>query len=378
MILVISYHPLEDGRIAKEIKALEKTGHSVMYLNVQFAENQIANSVYSNLMIQCISSVFSKILLVLGFHPGVLGSIIKCDPRVIHVHDPILLTCSLVYKLFRFNKVKIVYDRHEYFEKMRFLKILPLYYWIEKFVSIFCDYVICVNPAHLNSSRKLLFVKNGLVVSNYPENNNTKHYIDRKINNYLVNNTPIFSYVGSLNGIVDRDMHLMLAVIREVLKRKLGKVILAGRSPDEDTVRGIREIQCEFDEFEYLGEIDRKMVAEINYCSQFGFFMIKSELGESYSCSPNKVYEYLENGVIPIISAVVDDLDFLKDRLGLIYPPFYENMNARVHLIISRLETLLSDRNNVVAQMELSFETSGEFGWQQESDKLIKMYKEIL
>ena len=103
----------------------------------------------------------------------------------------------------------------------------------------------------------------------------------------------------------------------------------------------------------------------------FGFNMLKPDGNYWVLCSPNKIYEYLQAGVIPIIRANCANSDVLK-KCSLWFNQFDSKEE-----ILSKVENLLSNQLLIKKMMSLALESSEEFTFEKVAYRYNIIYESV-
>jgi hypothetical protein len=236
---------------------------------------------------------------------------------IFHVHDPFLLIFGVVLKVFRYNSSYIIYDRHEYYEEMR-----GIGKYCEKLSGSFIDGVVLVTDSQVQSTKKQLpGVDHMVVVPNYPDVDN--RYTDRiyeKISAVSGSDRINFVYIGSLSTKVDRDIYGMMDICSALLKKFNNVHITIGGTTSEKELLGRFNILTSMypGRFIFAGYLNRDEVVYHTSNAHFGFFLLDERSPYWVSCSPNKIFDYLLFGVVPIIRANIDEKENLQ-RCSLLY-----------------------------------------------------------
>ena len=120
-------------------------------------------------------------------------------------------------------------------------------------------------------------------------------------------------YVGSFDPI-DRDINLLLETADFLLKRfPHVHFYLGGATGNPQIQRRLRELSVQYPgNFHYLGYISRKEIVSVTEKAHVGFFLIRPDTSYWVKCSPNKIFEYIACGVVPVIRADCEFLDELS------------------------------------------------------------------
>ena len=177
-------------------------------------------------------------------------------------------------------------------------------------------------------------------------------------------------YVGSLANTHDRDVDLLLSIGEKILSDfPNAHFCIGGACTDLDLKKRFTDIEKKFvGRFEYLGLISRERVAQLTEISHIGFLLIRPETHYWVKTSPNKTYEYLICGTVPVIRADVDHAQELAE-CALLF-----SRETPEEDIINSVSNLLGDRDRLKIMMENALTTSNKFIFDSVGKKYIAMY----
>lgn len=264
----------------------------------------------------------------------------KNSPCIIHIHDPGLLFPAMLLKKRILKKAKIVYDRHEVFEQPKNFSRLPRFNEIIPKHHI--DGVISVSDLYYKNIH-LFFPRAKIVtVPNWPRlNDYNRENIEQKIESFSLKSEINFIYTGSLSFHNDRDVKLLLKIGNELMdKNPRVNLFIAGYSSwgyDHELMQMMTPLQEKFNgRFHYLGSLPWLEVPQYLEKAHIGFHLIIPDCPNwGTKGSFNKVFEYINCGVIPIIK---DDIDFSQElsQCSLIF-----NRESKDREIIDKIQFLI-------------------------------------
>jgi glycosyltransferase involved in cell wall biosynthesis len=297
------------------------------------------------------------------------------DRIVLHVHDPYLL--GLAGRLAkRFPRSRIVYDRHEYYETWRNRLGFSVPGLFERMYGDKVSEIVFVSRA-VPLLPKVFSGKTVTVIPNYPE---SKRFdvgtVEDKLVRFENDGEIIAVYFGVLNLNFDRDTELMFDVMRSVLRAKEDVSFeVAGRIFDPAIEAIMNGMSAEFGErMRYLGEIPYSEVVRRTQKAHIGFFLLRPESpiwSDDRPVSPNKVYEFLMSGTIPLIKANLDDR---REMEGCAL--FFEKNDGEKEIVDALLE-LFSDRKSMLSMMKRCQETAPNFSWEKVSRGYLECYERL-
>jgi glycosyltransferase involved in cell wall biosynthesis len=396
-VIVLDKHPMGDGRIERHIKYLLSQNCQVIRIHFNRSELALSPGLFSqfgeegcriNIAPEPMSlknnpwyfNFFCSSKLIVFIANKALRSV-GVDttlPTILHVHDPALLYLAAVLKKSYFSNAKVVYDRHEVYETptsiwgIKLPKVARMY---ESRVRDHIDGVISVSEAH-NTSIHALFPKAIIdTVPNYPSIEDYEcEKIASKIENFGTNDPIKLTYVGSLSNNYDRDIDLLLTIYEEALRSYSNiTCYIGGQCNDQTLENKFTDLKRDFgDRFEYLGRIPRKHTANLTEWSHIGFLLVKPETTYWVRTSPNKVYEYLICGVVPVIRADVDHSQKFAN-CSLIF-----GRETPQEEIIQEVTNLLGDPIRLKTMMENALALSNDFIFESVGMNYINMYTCLL
>jgi glycosyltransferase involved in cell wall biosynthesis len=296
-------------------------------------------------------------------------------PTIIHVHDPTLLVVAKKLCEYLPNETKIVYDRHELFEKMHAKLGLGFYQLFEKTSKNSVSGLILVAEGHASSAKKLF--PNAIIVTipNYPsEDDYNNLQIQKKIEATNLQKEIRFVYIGSLRADLDRDINLLLSIAETLLIRyKNISFYIAGHC-NNAILQGrlLNLVNLYPERFYYLGFIEREKAIKITQEAHFGFFLIRPDSHYWVKCSPNKVFEYLKCGVVPIIRADVENADQLIEA-SLIF-----SRNSSYDEIIEEIIKVIERPAKLTELIQNSRNISTKFTWETVAIRYMDLYNKLI
>jgi hypothetical protein len=362
-ICMLSIHLLHDNRIVKYSNSFLDAGYNV--INIHFGGIEYKEE---DREIQFSTST-NKLIKRLYFYSGYkiikyLKSLIDQDDEIIfHIHDPMVLSLSNKLKKTFFNSF-IIYDRHEYFEDSpRTLKIFKEGMFYESISNSYIDLVVMVSDSMKNKAGPYFKGKKIVVVNNFPlknDNVNRNDFINKK--NVILT----VSYVGSLSwqGRGDRDVPLMLKLADVIESCKIDyHFYIAGVNCDEELLSLLKEKESATQQrFQFLGQVSREKAIELTLQSHIGLFFLYPHCRRSYS--PNKVYEYIYFGTIPIIRANIADVNMEN------YTEYYYKQGVDDEVIINDFQKLIENMVAINIKINKLLYKEYNFYWENEFEKL--------
>ncbi len=388
-VVVLDSHQFNDNRISKHISSVGEA-YDVFRLNFNFypdRANSVANPVGARVVDFTPSrnpylngSLFTLRALLGGCAPR-LETLLRAefiadrDDVIFHVHDPYLL--GLAVKLTRrFRGSRIVYDRHEYYETWKNRLGISVPGLFERWYGRRVSEIVFVSRDHRNLP-KAFTGKRVSVIPNYPRSRDfDRGAVLEKLRSMEAGSGIDAVYFGVLNLNFDRDIELMFKVMRSVMEANPGvNFIVAGRVYDQGVHSMIDDLVKGFgDRMRYLGEISNEEVVRRTQRSHLGFFLLRPESpmwSEERPVSPNKVYEYLLSGTIPVIRATLDDRDAIE-RCSLTF-----GKDTTFEDIRDSLLRLIGDLERMKRMMMDCYDTGLEYSWEKVVGRYAECYERV-
>jgi len=295
------------------------------------------------------------------------------QPTVIHVHDPLIL--PLAANLVKFHKArKIVYDRHELYEYSKKQYYINNATALETISKDYISGVVVVSDNHIASTKKRF---PGAMVASVPNYPYIKDYdqkvIENKISSFHEDTYVNISYIGSLDNNYDRDIDLILKIGVEAASSGKAKFQIGGRVLNIGLEKQLNDLTEQFGEqVSFLGYTSREKTIEVTAKSHIGLLLIKPDTTYWVRTSPNKIFEYLICGVVPVIRA---DVEYAEDlsKCALLF-----ERNASQDLVIDEVMKLISDKERLKRMMEDAKDLSAKFTFDNVADRYIEIYRSII
>jgi glycosyltransferase involved in cell wall biosynthesis len=395
-IIILHQHPIYDDRIIRHLKFLVSNNNTVSQIHINRDNPTLVEGVFSQygekgfrinvkqIKIKFFDSLYFNIffcytpLIYLRAKPFINNQENdQFSSVIIHVHDAVLLRLAIMIKKYKYPTAKIVYDRHELFEykikKYGILipKISRLY---EILTSKKIDGVVSVSKKHNPAVHKLFpraiitTVPNFPIISVYDQ-----EIISHKIKSFKDTSEINLVYIGSLDNQYDRDITFLLKIVDHIMDQfRRVKCIIGGANNDSGLRDELKKLEEKYPgRFEYLGQISRESTIKNIEKAHFGFFLLKPTTNYWVKCSPNKVFEYLICGVIPIIRA---DIDYAEDisSSALIF-----DRDSSESAIINTIKKIILDSEKCIQMMNNANEIGKKFSFDEMGKNYIELYNNL-
>lgn len=386
-IVVLDSHQWNDNRIFKHISSV-KRNFDVFRINVNFypecapPKDSHENAFIMNFAPTRNPYLNGSLFTVRTSLGGVTGQMErflmrgfaqKDDEIVFHLHDPYLL--GLAVRLSRkFPRSRVVYDRHEYYETWKNRLGISVPGFFERWYGKQVDELVFVSRSVKNLP-KVFSGKKVSVIPNYPLSKDfDEEAVHRKVRNVEVNARVNLVYFGVLNLNFDRDIELMFQLMTYLMRADARFTFtVAGRVYDQGIVGIIDGMVHEFgDRMSYLGEISNREVIKRTQDAHLGFFLLRPDSpmwSEQRPVSPNKVYEYLLSGTIPVIRATLDDSEVIE-KCSLTF-----GKDATAQDIQDAVLGLCHDRERMKRMMQQCYSTGLNYTWEGVAGRYLECYE---
>lgn len=366
-VAVLSIHPLYDTRIAGHIATVEQAGYDVSYLNWSGAHNPPNHVNLSRINLihrlgnpAMSGSLFRYIQLLTWF----TGQLIKVRPRIIHIHDLLLLPLAVLKGL---TGAKVVFDVHEEYLSFK---------WgggINRYASLYYRCFLRFVDALVGVSEKVLPVwsKAKEIIPNYQDRTLfSRHYTEP-------DSGPTVVYFGSLST-QDRDVMLM-ARIADICLSNHDKIVfrfgglLRGTGSDENR-HYFESLHTKFPtRFFWYGEMQRDDVILHTANASVGLLFMKADNPNYVGSSPNKIYEYLTAGVAVLATAGFQiGPEVEQEKAGILFEP-----DVAPEDVAETLLRIVKDRSVMNAMRTASSKLGTKYSWQEVAARYVRLYQTL-
>jgi len=397
-IVILDEHPLEDGRVGRHIKYLLRNNNEVFRLHFSIFAPELKQGRFSHYgergfrinppspdMRVLNYLVFNTMYFLPSlFAPGIEEAleemaVDRTAPTVLHVHDPCLLKVAIMMKRQFFKDARIVYDRHEFYELFSRRGQLPIPTRDRYYETVAEGEIAGVAHASLGGRGGLESLFSGADHTHIPNFPLPDTYDDAhilaKIRSFNGDSVIRVLYVGSLSPL-DRDIRLLLKVASGVLGSTAQATFFIGgpsSGHDEELQQMMAPLQAEYgSRFRFnLGFIPRDQARQLAENCHVGLHFIKPETAYWVKGSPNKVFEYLRCGAIPIIRASIEFSDEISPCSLL-----FDRDTPEEEIVLAVTE-LLSDPDRCRRMMEDALSLSSKFSFEVVGRNYLNLYERI-
>jgi len=388
-IVVLDLHTFNDNRICKHINIVGQR-YDVLRINVNFFHGREVENTqeykahivsFTPTSNQYLNGLLFTVSTFLGVMTRRLQKMLReeflqdGDEVIIHVHDPYLLTLAMRLHG-KLAGSRVVFDRHDHFEtwKNRFGLSVPGFF--EKRYGKRVAELIIANPGLDN----LPVAFSGKTVTHIPNYPLSKYFdreaVERKIELLNSDGEIDLAYFGALSLDFDRDIGLMLRLMAASMREDPSvKCTVAGRIFEQGVVGRLDEMKVEFGErMRYLGELTYPEVIENSKRAHIGFFLMnpaKPMWSPSRPYSANKIYEYLQTGTIPVVRAIIEEPEGVRDC------SLFFDENSTYEEMLTALQGLYKDRGRLKGMIRQCFETGLAYSWESVASRYLKCYERV-
>ncbi|GGG95875.1 glycosyltransferase [Staphylococcus pragensis] len=362
---IVSSNIVQDPRILKQmetIKNITNTHLMVGMNNKNVTEERLKNLDFKYKLLGEKSdnnSIFSKLLKRINFARGVIRQIKRYKPDVIHANDFDVL---LMVYLSGYKKANIIFDAHEIYAKNSFINKFSI---ISKTVEIIEKFIIDkrVNSfITVSHAAKLYYEKKGY-----------------KKTPYVITNAPIikenrvFEEKEKINEIVYQGQIVANRGYEEFVKaatyhRDGPLYIVRGFGPLESEIKHLIEstnAHAKIDDPVEVKELVDKLTE-----SDIGVVLTKPiSINYEYTVS-NKIFECIHAG-LPVILSPVKEHHYLNNEYN--FGIVIEEVTPQN--IFEAVQSLINDKSLYNKLRKNAIEASQKLNWQNESKKLVELYR---
>lgn len=364
-----------DNRILKEINALSKLDNSVIKgIGISLNEKTVNQHLdKKNIEIETLN-LFSKKIF---FYPRIINhffiffelfsrsifKIIFFKPNIIHCHDTLVLPIGLFYKCLNKN-VTLIYDAHELESnkngQSKFLEIITKFF--EKISWGKIDILISVSNKIIKWYNQTYGEKNSLLIMNSPifelkNFENKSEYFNTKYN--IPRDKKIFIYVGLFS-----EGRSIEKIIRVFSSNKISShIVFLGFGPLENL---IRKNSNKNKKIHYHSALRHDELVNVISDADYGLCLIENISLSDFYCLPNKLFEYAF-AKIPILGSDFPEIKKIINEHDIGVTCNVEDEDS----ILNKILKLEGSKN------KFQFKNLTKLGWQNQENKLIKLYKQL-
>lgn len=289
--------------------------------------------------------------------------ILNSNADIINCHSLHVLPIGVLIK--HFKKSYLIYDAHELETEVVGSRgiIRAASKALEKICMSHVDYTIVVNVSIQEWYKRTYKISNITTIRNIPRGNNVKissaNYIREKFG--LRENIIVFIYQGLLSN--SRGVDTILEAFTSLPKDRF-HVVFLGFGPMEEELEKISQKE---ENIHYIPGVASSEINTYTASADVGIHMIKNDCLNHFYCLPNKIFEYLKNGLpilasnLPEIKKIVED-----NHIGWLIEPSAENLISIINNI--SMTEIVKRKQNVASARK-------KYDWRNEETNYFLAYK---
>jgi glycosyltransferase involved in cell wall biosynthesis len=359
-----SVHPRYDTRIfLKECSSLVRNGHDV---SLVVADSK-GDEEKAGVKIFDVGATSSRWQRILRVPDKIYQRALGLNADIYHLHDPELLPIGL--KLKKSGKC-VTFDAHEDFPKQLLSKpylntairkpVSKLAAWYENYVCKRLDAIVTATPYIRNKFQSIN--KRVIDVNNFPI---IGELISEKNKEKTLNSVCYIGGMAEIRGL--KEMVSAMAYAKPDIT-----LILAGRLENGILKKTLCEMSA-WPKVSAVGFLDRKQIKEV-YQKSFAGLVVLHPIVNYLDALPVKMFEYMSAGLpviasnFPLWEAIID-----KESCGICVDP----LNPKE---IAAAINYLYDNPDIARQMGRNGQKAviEKYNWQQEEQKLMQLYQELI
>ena len=309
---------INDARVLKTSRSLYSTGNFVDVLALHksgLPEHEIIDGLeVHRLKLLTKNLPKTKFFQLIKYLEFLFRSSIKYQNKyyAVHCNDLSALPIGYLLKKFSKNKVKIVYDAHEYETERDGMKPLmkKILKFFERRLIIHADNVICVSNEIANCYVKDYGISKPDLVLNCP-------YLKRQPKQNLFRDAlgirsdqKIFLYQGGLKS--GRGIELLIEAFAKFEQDK-NILLFLGFGPLESLIKNMSK---KHSNILFHSEVPQKDLLRYTSSADYGVLFYEDTCLNHRYCSPNKMFEYLMAG-LPVITSNLYEMKRLVESEGI-------------------------------------------------------------
>jgi len=364
-----SVHPPFDIRIFyKQCISLKKNGYDISLIAP--IDDFVVKEEINIIPIKLPKSRVKRMLVV---NQRMLKLALKTKAKLFHFHDPELLLCGVLLKLFG---KKVIFDVHENIRlSIKSKHWLPvylvpiiqfIYFLTERFTLMFFDALVLAEESYLNYYPK----SKSEVVLNYPIIKKQEPIANKFTNEILQfiyvggvsENRGVWEMIELIQKLKQNDVNCLLTIVGNIYSKNLEKEI--------NNYISINNLDANIN---LKGLVDFKDVERYLQESNVGIALLRPIANYKESL-PTKIFEYMQNG-LPLIT----------NNFPL-YKQYVDENNVGICIDIDNIEeefeSIYKLINNIPLMVEMGKNgieiINNKYNWKSEEVKLLKFYQKIL
>ena len=333
-----------------------------------------SDEVRNNIHIKRFGLIGNKAFKIITAWIGMIYYSHRMKIKCVHAHD--ITALPVAYLISRIKRVPLIYDSHELWteshHKFNSRLVVKIVGFFEKILAKKAAMIITVSDSIKNHLCNHFDVKNITVIRNIPSYTHNGDYDIFRENYNIKPDAKILIYQGFID--FSRGVDLIIdAAITVCHANPNCFFFILGDGPDlielKAKVKGIGLT----DRIVFIGFVDQVDLLKYTKSADIGIHAIKNSCLNHEYCLPNKLFEYIHSGIVPVVTDLVELGGFVKShKIGLAFK------NESVSALEGVLLRLISD-NDLFNELKSNLiNTSEQVTWDNEFIKLKEVYTKVL
>lgn len=363
---------VNDSRVEKVADSLTKQNYEVTIYAIYeegLPEFEIVNNITIN-RIKLLTKNWSKnpiIQLIKYIEFGIKFIVSQKNVDIIHCNDLGPLPLTILLKKIRRDRLKVVYDSHEYQTERKGIngfkkKIME---FMEKKLIKHADEVITVSESIAEEYKRKYNINKPKIILNCPPVLGTTRdqNLFREIFGINENKT-LFLYQGGLS--YGRGIEKMLDAFSTLKSNDFALVVMGSGALERMVVDYSEKNENIF----HHPPVTQKELLNYTSSGDIGVLLYENTCLNHYFCLPNKLFEYMMAGLPVLVSNLFELKKFVEENnCGLVVD---EIKRESIHDAINKI--LESD---IVKMSKKSIDVSQRYNWESQEEQLLDIYRRL-
>ena len=314
-------------------------------------------------------------LCFLDYHYRSLEIVTQQSADIYHAHDLNVLPAA--YQAARKNGAKLVYDSHEFYvERNRQHPLNPIGKFIlgriERFLMRRSNAVITVSDTIAQELAHRYRVTVPTVILNTPPQT-TEFLIDERKSIRIALGINPNHYLLLYSGGITFNRGLEKVIESLIYLPNCHFVLMGyGREKYIEELKALAIKSGVDSRLSLFGPVPSEEVTTYAASADLGIAAIENVCLSYYYCAPNKLFEYISAGLPVIASNFPEMKKIIKQyEIGSTFDPSQPQDIARV------AQEVLSNSKRLQQMRKNTFAAAKDYNWENESDKLLKLYQTL-
>ncbi|MFQ5868326.1 MAG: glycosyltransferase family 4 protein [Candidatus Zixiibacteriota bacterium] len=359
-----------DSRLRRVAASLASWGYQVVVL-AEKSESTSDSETWQGVQIKRLKTTqkFWRKRRFLGFWLRAFIGAYKEKAQVYHAFDlDTLLPAALAAKL---QRAKLIYETHELYLELEALRHRPVVraVWsiLERSLIARADSIITVNESIAEIYRRRYKISKPEVILSCPP---LKEYPRRDLLRKqleIPSDKKIILYQGVLRS--GQGLFLLLELVEHLPEASL---VFIGDGPLREDLRVEVEKRELWGRVFFKNRLPPKNLLYYTASGDLGMLLMESRAPNNFYALPNKVFEYMMAGVPQVVSNFPELKNFVEGtKIGVTVD--VNNLEET----ITTVREILFDERELNQFRENCKRIAGDFNWENESEKLKKIYENL-